>query len=119
MNLLENVLGGGSVVGGLFGEFREAFVGGCWGIIMSAFFFFFFFFTLLAWLFGVDIQGILIGGAASPIIALFCVSGLMSPLIGILFGAQTGIYSMVKHVGCFVLYMALLLFGIFALSTML
>lgn len=124
MEILEGILGGrggrggGGLVGGLFSEFREGFIGGCLGIFMSGFFFFFFFFTLLAWTLGVDIQGFMIQLAASPIIALLCVSAMFSPVIGVLWGAKTGAYSMFWHVGCFVLYLGLLLFGVFALSTM-
>lgn len=119
MNLLEGILGGGGGVGGLFGEFREGFIGGCLGLLMSAVFFFFFFFTLLGWLFGVDMMGYTVQGAASPVIALFCVSALLSPVLGILWGAQTGAYSILRHTGCFVMYVMALLAGVFALSVLL
>lgn len=116
MHLLQGIVGGSGVVGGLFGEAREAVIGGCLGLLMSAVFFFFFFFTFLGWLFQVDIVGYTVQGAASPLIALFCVSAMLSPLIGILFGAQTGAYSIVRHTGCFILYVMVLLAGVFALS---
>lgn len=118
MKILEGVLGGGGgIVGGLFGEFQEGFVGGCLGIIMSGGFFFLFFFTLLAWIFGVDIRGFIIGWGAFPIVALLCVSALMSPVIGIIWGAKTGAYSMIRHIGCFGLYIVAMAIAAIALST--
>jgi len=115
MKLLQGI-GGGGVVGGLFGEFREAFIGGCLGLLMSAVFFFFFFFAFFGWLFHVDIAGYMVQGSASPIIALFCVSAMLSPLIGVLLGAQTGAYRILWHTGCFLIYIIVLLAALFALS---
>ena len=41
--IIERVLGGSGAIGGIFGEAREALVGGCWGLFMSAGFLFLFF----------------------------------------------------------------------------
>jgi hypothetical protein len=122
MNILEGIMGGGGgsgggLVGGLFSEFREGFVGGCLGIVMSAGFFFLFFFTLLAWLLGVNVQGFIIELGAFPIIALLCVSGMVSPVIGIVWGAKTGAYSMIRHIGCFGLYIIAMAIAVIALSS--
>jgi hypothetical protein len=120
--LLEGILGnvgrsGGGDGVGLFGETRETFIGGCWGFLMSGFFVFFFFFTLIAWIAGINNFAFQITGTAAPIVMLLCVSSLLSPLIGALFGAQGGKYSVTRHVGCFVIYLAALLGGIYLLST--
>lgn len=115
--ILGRVLGGGGGgAGGLFGEFREGFIGGCWGLFMSAGFFFVFFVTGLALLFGVtDLPfEIELGAIAFPFICIIGVSALMSPFVGALFGAQSGVYSVIRHLGCFVLYLAFLLGGMIA-----
>ena len=114
--ILGRVLGGGGVVGGLFGEFREAFIGGCWGIFMSAGFFFVFFVTGLALLFGVEGLPfeLKLDAIAFPFICIIGVSGILSPFVGALFGAQSGMYSVVRHMGCFILYLALLVAGMIA-----
>lgn len=120
--LLEGILGnvgrsGGGDGVGLFGETRETFIGGCWGFLMSGFFVFFFFVTLIAWIAGVNNFAFQITGTAAPLVMLLCVSSLLSPLIGALFGAQGGKYSVTRHVGCFVIYLAVLLGGIYLVST--
>lgn len=113
MEIIENILGGG---GGnsIFGEAREALVGGCWGTFMSAGFLFLFFLTFLGLIFRVEfpIVETNIAGLAFPFICLMGVSAILSPFVGILFGANSGMYSMVRHVGCFVLYILVLLGGI-------
>jgi len=106
--------GGGGGAGGLFGEFREAFIGGCWGIFMSAGFFFVFFVTALAMLFGVEGFDIQFGAIAFPFVCLIGISGLLSPFVGALFGAQSGMYSVVRHMGCFVLYIIFIVGGMIA-----
>lgn len=116
--ILDRILGGSGAVGGIFGEAREALVGGCWGIFMSAGFLFLFFATGLALLFGIqnapfDFQ---VRGVAFPLVCLLGVSAILSPFIGALFGAQSGIYRVTTHLGCFIIYIIALLGGIFALS---
>lgn len=106
--ILGQVLGGGGGAGGLFGEFREGFIGGCWGIFMSAGFFFVFFVTGLALFFGVEGFDIELGAIAFPFICMIGISALLSPFVGALFGAQSGVYSVIRHLGCFVLYLVFL-----------
>lgn len=115
-DFIENILGGGGLVGGLFGEAREALVGGCWGILMSGVFLFFFFMTMLALLFGVEGINYDLRGIAFPFICLLGVSAILSPFIGMLFGAQSGVYSMVRHVGCFLIYIIAVLGAIIGVS---
>lgn len=115
--IVENILGGtGGAVGGIFGEAREAIVGGCWGVFMSAGFLFFFFFAFLALLFGIEGYNFQLGGIAVPFICLLGVSAILSPFVGALFGANSGMYSMVSHVGCFILYLGIILAAIVGLS---
>lgn len=119
-DMFENILGGGDgLVGGIFGEAREALVGGCWGILMSGVFLFFFFLTGFALLFGVEGVDIALRGVASPFICLLGVSAILSPLVGVLFGAQSGFYSWISHLGCFVLYLALVIGAIIGVSVFL
>ena len=116
--IIERVLGGGGAIGGIFGEAREAVVGGCWGLFMSAGFLFVFFATGLALLFGV--QGLPIEldvrAIAFPLICLLGVSAILSPVIGALFGAQSGVYRVTTHLGCFTIYIVIVLAAIIALS---
>jgi hypothetical protein len=108
--------GGGGGAGGLFGEAREALLGGCWGVFMSAGFFFLFFATALAMFFGVSgtTFEINLGAIAFPFVCLLGVSAILSPFVGALFGAQSGIYSVVRHIGCFIIYVILLIGGMIA-----
>ena len=118
MDIIENIIGGGGggKGGSLFGEAREALVGGCWGVFMSAGFFFVFFATGLAMLFGIlDIPIVLSNRAVMfPFVCILGVSAIGSPFVGALFGAQSGIYSVVRHIGCFILYIGALVGGMFA-----
>ncbi|MEL7432515.1 MAG: hypothetical protein AAFN11_01080 [Chloroflexota bacterium] len=115
--IIENVIGGtGGAVGGIFGEAREAIVGGCWGVFMSAGFLFFFFFAFMVLLFGIEGYDIQLGGIAIPFICMLGISAILSPFIGALFGANSGAYSMVRHVGCFILYLGMLLAAIVGVS---
>ncbi|MGB7340938.1 MAG: hypothetical protein WBC91_18720 [Phototrophicaceae bacterium] len=120
-DILERVLGGGGAVGGIFGEAREALIGGCWGVFMSAGFFFVFFATGLAMLFGVvDLPFALENRAIMfPFVCVLGISALLSPFVGSLFGAQSGAYSVVRHLGCFVLYIILLVGGMIAATILL
>jgi hypothetical protein len=116
--IIGRVVGGGGIFGAIFGEAREAVLGGCWGLIMSAAFFFFFFATGMAMLgdvsnFPPEYQ---LNWNSFFLIALLCVSGLASPVIGVLFGLQTGFYSVFKHIVAFAFYIILILAGIVALS---
>jgi len=104
-----------------FDEAREALVGGCWGTIMSGVFFFFFFFTLIGLLAGgINSSGIAfaIGAGALPFTLLLLVSALLSPFIGILFGVRGGDYRLTRHVGCFGLWLGLLLLGIVVVTVL-
>jgi hypothetical protein len=116
--LIGRVVGGGGLLGAIFGEAREAVLGGCWGLIMSAAFFFFFFATGMAMIgdvstFAPEYQ---LNWNSFFLIALLCVSGFASPIIGVLFGLQTGFYSVFKHLVGFAFYIILLLAGIVFLS---
>ncbi|MGJ3237298.1 MAG: hypothetical protein ACFE0Q_01185 [Anaerolineae bacterium] len=123
VDFIEQIIGGGGnsgggLFGGIFGEAREALVGGCWGIIMSGGFFFAFFTSALILLFGVqglpfDLQ---LSGLAFPFICIIGISAILSPFIGMLFGAQSGAYSSIRHMGCFVLYLGALIGGMVAVS---
>lgn len=112
--IIERFIGGDGGSGGIFGEAREALIGGCWGLFMSAGFFFVFFAAGLAMLFGViDLPfGFVIENQAImfPFVCLIGISALMSPIMGALFGAQSGIYSVVRHIFLFILYLG----GLFA-----
>ncbi|GAB5494254.1 MAG: hypothetical protein Phog2KO_44690 [Phototrophicaceae bacterium] len=117
-DILERVLGGSGAIGGIFGEAREALVGGCWGLFMSAGFLFLFFATGLALFFGV--QGLPIEvdvrAISFPLICLLGVSAILSPVVGALFGAQSGVYRVTTHLGCFTIYIAIVLGAIIWLS---
>lgn len=118
--IVERVVGGNGLLGGIFGETREAVLGGCWGLIMSAAFFFFFFVTAMIMIWGINTvpeqyQHIINGNAAIFIIML-CLSGFASPVIGILFGLQSGFYSVGRHVIAFALYLFLLMAAIVGIS---
>jgi len=117
MEIIENIIGGGKG-NSIFSEAREALVGGCWGTFMSAGFLFFFFLTFLALIFRVDFPIIAtnLKGIAFPFICLMGISAFLSPFVGVLFGANSGIYSMVRHLGCFVLYIAMLLVAIIGVT---
>ncbi|MEM9952825.1 MAG: hypothetical protein AAFV93_04305 [Chloroflexota bacterium] len=113
-DLIERVAGGGGLLGGIFGEAREALVGGCWGIFMSAGFFFVFFATGLFMIFNsveYPIQG---RGVMFPFVCILGISALLSPFLGALFGAQSGMYRVTTHIGCFLIYVILLVVGMFA-----
>jgi hypothetical protein len=116
--MIARVVGGGGILGGIFGEAREAVLGGCWGLIMSAAFFFFFFVTGMAMMFGVSNfpENMQLNWNSFFLVALLCVSALGSPVIGVLFGLQSGFYSVGKHIIVFLIYLVLLLAGIVALS---
>jgi hypothetical protein len=102
---------------GIFGETKEAIIGGCWGLLMSSVFFFFFFLSVLVLFFPVaEYQDFKLGTATLPLIAAMCLSGFLSPVIGILFGLQGGRYSATRHVGCFVVYVAVLLGAMIAIT---
>ena len=118
MEIVQRVVGGSGLLGGIFGEAREAVLGGCWGLIMSAAFFFFFFATGMAMVRGVSNfpASYQLNWNSFFLVALLCVSGLASPVIGVLFGLQTGFYSVFKHLVAFALYIILILGGIVALS---
>lgn len=117
-DILERVLGSSGAIGGIFGEAREALVGGCWGLFMSAGFLFLFFATGLALFFGV--QGLPIEvdvrAISFPLICLLGVSAILSPVVGVLFGAQSGVYRVTTHLGCFTIYIAIVLGAIIWLS---
>src|SRR5688572_29105745 len=117
-HLIGRVVGGGGILGGIFGEAREAVLGGCWGLIMSAAFFFFFFVSGMAMTWGIsnfppEFQ---LNWNSFFLVALLCVSGLASPVMGVLFGLQSGFYSVGKHVVAFLLYLIILLIGVVAFS---
>jgi hypothetical protein len=116
--MVQRVIGGGGILGGIFGEAREAVLGGCWGLIMSAAFFFFFFVSSMAMMWGISNfpANIQLNWNSFFLVALLCVSGFASPVMGVLFGLQTGFYSVGKHVVAFLLYLILLLAGVVALS---
>jgi hypothetical protein len=113
----------GRVFEGLFGaqsifdEARESVVGGCLGTLMSGFFLFFFFFTGIAFISG-GIQDINLelSLATLPVILLLGVSALVSPFLGVAFGLQSGQYRMGRHIGCFGMWLGLLLVAIIAIS---
>lgn len=117
--IIERVLGGGGAVGGIFGEAREALLGGCWGVFMSAGFFFVFFATGLAMLFGVADFALENRAFMFPFVCVLGVSAILSPFVGAMFGAQSGVYSVVRHLGCFVLYIAVLIGGMLAATILL
>jgi|GEM_PF-5909633 len=109
--IIENIIGGKGGVGGIFGEAREALIGGCWGLFMSAGFFFAFFVTGLAMLFNVTDLPFELGNRAImfPFVCIIGISALLSPFMGALFGAQSGIYSVVRHIFLFIVYLGGLL----------
>lgn len=115
-NIIERVVGGGGLLGGLFGEAREALVGSCWGIFMSAGLFFVFFLTGLAMIFNVVDLPIMLQNRAImfPFVCILGVSALISPFIGALFGAQSGVYRVTTHLGCFLLYIIVMVGGMIA-----
>ncbi|MDQ7024341.1 MAG: hypothetical protein Q9P01_03560 [Anaerolineae bacterium] len=114
--LLEGVLGGGGKGGGsILSESKEAVFGGCLGLLMSTAFFFFFFSVGMALLFGVTDFEYQLTGSTVPLILVLGASGFLSPLVGVMFGLQSGRYSATRHVGCFILYIGLILGVIAAL----
>lgn len=122
--ILENLLGGGKGQRGkkgddpgLLGEAREAIVAGCFGLLMSIVFFFGAFFFVIMWL-GGGVEGLefRVKGVAAPLMLLLCVSGFISPLFGVLFGARGGKYHFTQHMGCFFVYAGLIIAGILGLS---
>lgn len=108
--LLEGIIGGGGKDGGsLLSESKEAVFGGCLGLLMSTAFFFLFFTIGMAWLFGVTDFEYQLTGSTVPLILVLGASGVLSPLVGVMFGLQSGRYSATRHIGCFILYMGLIL----------
>ena len=114
--LLGGVLGGKKDGGGVLGETKEAIIGGCWGLLMSGAFFFFFFFAAFTLIAGISDYDFKLSVSSSPLVLLMCVSGLMSPFIGVMFGLQGGRYSAARHVGCFVIYLGILIAGAILLT---
>src|SRR5690606_3171735 len=98
-------------VGGIFGEAREALIGGCWGLYLSVGFLLFSFVTGLAMIFRVTNTKYEINLLAISLlfVCISDVSAILSPFVGALFGAQSGMYSVVRHIGCFVLYIIALI----------
>ena len=118
-DFIENIVGGNRRGGNsIFGEAREALVGGCWGTVMSAGFLFVFFFTFLGFLFGTQFPIIErnISWLGLPFVCILGISAVASPFIGILFGANSGAYSWTRHIGCFMLYIIALLAAIIGVT---
>ncbi len=101
----------------IFDEARESLVGGCLGVLMSGIFLFFFFFAGIALLAGgiTDIN-LKLTVATLPVILLLGVSALISPLLGVALGLQSGPYRMGRHIVYFLIWLGLLMTGIIALS---
>lgn len=118
--IIQRVVGGGGILGGIFGETREAVLGGCWGLIMSGVFFFFFFVTGMIMFWGISTfpeqYQFIVNSNGFIFILMLCLSGVASPFIGILFGLQTGFYSVGKHIAAFLLYLIIILAGVFVFS---
>lgn len=110
--ILENVVGGD----GPLDEARDAVIGGCFGLILSGGFLFAFFFLLITLLSGgISDVNFQVSARALPIVLCIGASSFLSPLAGVLMGIR-GRYSCAGQVGCFAVWLGILIAAAVALS---